>query len=444
MNTPKTPLYDGLTAHLAKGRASFHMPGHKGRFLSGIDLGALDLTELPGTDALYEADGIISEAERAAARLFGTQATLFSAGGSTLCIQAMLRLIAPRGGKMLFGRTIHRSAVHAMALLGIEPVWVLPRHDAGEGLPGRVVFEDVEAALREHFDVRGVYLTTPDYYGCLTDLSRIGPYLKERSIPLVLDCAHGAHLPFLPETEGYGAEAAMLACSAHKTLPALTGGAFLHIHDKKYIPHAKDAMALFGSTSPPYPVMASLDLVRAYLESEGAAAFQKLTARAAKVKEAARAYGYALPEGPCDPVRLTLSPAALGYTGEQLAAHLRTQGVEPEYADALWTVLIPTVMNSGEEFERLRAALEALEPRAPLEKSSLPRAALPRAVLSPRQALLSRQESLPAEWAAGRIAASAHCPCPPGVPVIMPGEPIGREHAKILWETGIKKINVVK
>lgn len=444
MSMPSAPLYDGILKHNKKNRSSFHTPGHKnGRFLAPLDLYTTDLTELPDTDALYEAQGIIGEAEQLAARLFGTQATCFSSGGCTLCIQAMLRLMCPRGGKMLFGRTVHRSAVHAMALLGIEPVWVLPRDDAGEGLPGRVTCEDVKEIIAQHPDIVAVYLTTPDYYGCLTDLSDLCRFLDGKNIPLVLDCAHGSHLFFQEETAGYTSQAAMAACSAHKTLPVLTGGAFLHIYEERFVPGAKEAMALFGSTSPAYPVLASLDVGRAFLEQEGALLFEKLRKRVNRIKKMFTQKGFRQPLGLVDPVRLTFSAMDLGYTGEEVAEYLRTQGVEPEYADQLWVVLLPTIMNEERDFERLEKALLNLEPRAPLDVR-VGRIALPAVAMTPRQALFSPREKVPVVQAVGRIAADVHCPCPPGVPVVMPGEIVDEQIKRILLKSGNCIINMVK
>ena len=154
-----TPLRDALQAHLQKNRAPFHTPGHKGHPPAVFDF---DLTELPDTDSLFEADGPILQAEQQAARLFHSRRTLFSAGGCTLCMQAMLRLALPQGGKLLAGRVIHRSAVHTMALLDITPVWLLPQPDAGPGLAGRIDPRDVEAALSANPQIRAVYLTCPD------------------------------------------------------------------------------------------------------------------------------------------------------------------------------------------------------------------------------------------------------------------------------------------
>jgi len=445
MKEPCAPLYEGLLEHSRKNRSSFHTPGHKdGRFFHEFDLLKLDVTELPDTDALYEASGIILQAEQAAAALFGAARTLFSAGGCTLCIQAMLRLLCPQGGRMLFGRNLHRSAVHTMALLGIDPVWVLPRPDAGTGLPGRVAAEDVKRAVEQYPDIQGVYLTSPDYYGCLTELRALGAYLREKRIPLALDCAHGSHLPFASEYYSeIRATAAMAAYSAHKTLPVLTGGAYLHIFDEAYVSGAKQAMALFGSTSPSYPVMASLDLARAWLEREETRLqWNALGERVERIKTGLLEKGFELPAGRTDPVRLTFSGAKLGYTGQELAEALRAQGIEPEFSDGGWVVLIPTVMNREEDFSRLERALEGISPKTPLKLPEY-RLFLPEKVLSPREALLSGQTSVPLEAAEGRIAADSHCLCPPGVPVVMPGERLEGKIIEILRKSGIFTVNVI-
>lgn len=440
------PLYRALCAHRALGRASFHTPGHKS--CKGVlpgDLFSLDYTELPDTDSLFEASGAIHEAETAAAALFGSAGTFFSAGGCTLCIQAMLRLCAPQGGKLVVGRVIHRSAVNTMALLGIEPVWIMPRPDAGEGLPGRIYAEDVAAALKNHPEARGVYLTSPDYYGVLADIPAIAELCRRYGVPLLVDNAHGAHLKFVggdlhPLTQG----ASITACSAHKTLPVLTGGAWLNVGERSLLVGAKEAMALFGSTSPSYPVMASLDLCRAWLAEKGPDAFSALQQRVAQVRRVAQDAGFTLPLGLCDPVRITLGTASVGYTGEQVAAYLRAAGVEPEYADGGHVVCIASPMNHEEDFLRLERALRALpkKTRFPLRFTGrLPR---PFAAAAPREAVLAPAELVEVNKCAGRIAAEAACPCPPGVPVVMPGEFIGEDCVELLTGYGFSHIKVIK
>lgn len=425
------PLYEALRNHCAIGRAPFHTPGHKGNpsALPG-DLFHLDLTELPDTGSLYDGGGPIERAEALAAALFGTARTCLSAGGCTLCIQAMFRLAIPRGGRVLCTRNAHRSAVGAMALLGIEPVWAMP--------------EDLISAIEARSaDVRAVYVTSPDYYGRLLDIAAISAACRKRSLPLLVDCAHGAHLMFTePRLHPLLSGASMTADSAHKTLGVLTGGAWLNIADPRFAEDAKAAMALFGSTSPSFPVLASLDLAREWLEKH-ADAFPVLQERVEKVRRLARSRGISSPEGPCDPARLTLETASIGLTGTRAADLLRAAGVEPEYADRSYVVLIATPFNTEEDFLRLERAIRLLPAGEPLPRiSTFP--ALPPVVLSLREAVLSDSRPVPVSQAAGKVAADIVCPCPPGIPIVMPGEQITIEAAEFLRNYGILKIKVIK
>ena len=441
-----TPLYDALLHHRALNRASFHTPGHKSHWAALDELLQLDFTELPDTDSLYEADGPILQAEQHAASVLGAKRTLFSAGGCTLCIQAMLRL-ATMGGKrkIIASRVLHRSAVHTMALLDLEPIWLLPRQDAGPGLPGRIHPADVAKALEDHPDAAAVYLTSPDYYGVLSPIKEIADQCQRYNVPLLVDNAHGAHLGFTSQPHPLQQGAAMTADSPHKTLPVLTGGAYLHLADDTFSDDAKDAMALFGSTSPAYPVMASLDLCNHWLELYGHSAYAPLEQQVAKLKETAQKLGFTLPLGPTDPTRLCLGTEQLGFSGHALAESFRQKSVEPEHWDDGFVVLIPTPFNTEEDFLQLEKALTAGAAlgRQPMNTHpSLP--AMPKAVCSPRQAMFAPKETIPLDKAAGRIAADAACPCPPGIPVVMPGEVITEEIIQFLRRYGFSSVKVVK
>lgn len=441
------PLYEALLRHRQTEKASLHMPGHKGRAGCLAPLGKVpgfDVTELPSTGSLFDAEGPTLLAERAAAKAFGAKGTFFSAGGCTLCIQAMLRLAAPSGGKVVMGRTVHRSAVNALALLGLTPVWVWPRQDAGPGLAGRIHAQDVADALQKHPDAKAVYLTSPDYYGVMSDLKAICAGVQTYRIPVIVDNAHGAHLSFLdhklhPLSQG----AAMCADSAHKTLPVLTGGAFLQVGDGRYLPYVREAMALFGSTSPSFPILLSLDLCRAWLEEEGAKAYTETAARASALNAFARERGFLPPEGLCDPLHLVWNTAHAGISGKQAAAHLRTAGMEAEYADDSFLILLLSPFNTEADFARLRQSLETMPRGNPFPPASLLPVPPPIAA-TPREALLAPGERIPIRQAAGRIAAETACPCPPAIPAVMPGERITSECAGLMAQAGILEIQVVK
>lgn len=442
-----SPLYESLIAHRKKGRSPFHMPGHKGQ-LPGWELEAaafLDVTEIPDTGSLFDDLGPTRQAEDLATQYFGTARTLFSAGGSTLCIQAMLRLCAPQGGTVICSRVMHRSAVNAMALLGIDPVYLYPDRSAGPFFAGRVTPESVSDALRSHPGARAVYLTSPDYYGVMSDIRAICAQAEKYHVPVIVDNAHGAHLYALdPQLHPITQGAVMSADSAHKTLPVLTGGSFLQIGRAAYVPQAKAAMELFGSTSPSYLLMTSLDRCREWLdEGPGEAQVREAAQVCREVKAYAGRLGSLQPEGPCDPFHIALSAVNMSYGGVKSGEVMRVMGVEPEYVSDDAIILMPSPFNTQQDYHRLRRALSSLPLAGRAEEApfSLPR---PHTAMRLRDALLAPGEEIPVERSVGRIAAQVTCPCPPAIPVVMPGEEIDAECVAALKNFGVWNIKVVK
>ena len=438
------PLYSALRQYAGQNKSSFHTPGHKGQCQFLPLEPALDLTELPDTDSLFECEGIIRESEIRAARLFGAKYTAVSSGGCTLAIQGMLTAFAGAGSKVIFSRNIHRSAVNTAMLLGIDPVWIMHRNDCGKGLPGRIYPEDVRKVLAENPDAAAVYVTSPDYYGCMSDIGGISKVCGEYGVPLLVDNAHGTHLVAFgrhPITLGASAS----ACSAHKTLPVLTGGAWLNCNDERAIGRLKSSMSLFGSTSPSYLTMASLDLARAWMERHGKAEFTALSGVVSELKSLAEKIGFGLPQGECDPVRLTLLTCPVGMSGDEAADYFRACGVECEHSDAAAVVFILTPFNSTSDLHRLRQAMEGFAVKSPAVNATVCECGhLPGRAMLPREVLFRKVTAVSPERACGRIAAEAACPCPPGVPVVMPGEIIDEKCVNILLKTGIRRINVIE
>ena len=446
------PLYRAVRRYVQRKTARFHTPGHKGSgdsplaALMGEAL-AFDVTELPQTDSLFEADGPIWEAEELAARYAGAGAALMSAGGATLCIQAMLSAVSAAGRRrVILARNSHRSAVNAAALLGLDPVWVWPRGFDGSGLPGSIRAEDVAAALRGTPDAAAVFVTSPDYYGVMSDIAAIARECRAYGVPLLVDNAHGTHLQCLDGGARHPLRlgAAMTCDSAHKTLPVLTGGAWLLLADAGQAETARGAMALFGSTSPSYLIMLSLDIARVWMEREGAAAFDALRERVLAVRKRCAALGFFTPpDAVFDPVRLTLDTASVGRTGREAAEILRGTGVEPEMSDGAHVVLLPGPFQPPEDWQRLESALERIPAGGPLPPPGRMAGRPPRD-MSPRDALTAPGETVRVSRAAGRTAAQSCCPCPPGVPAVMPGERISGNLAKVLKNAGIQYVKVVK
>ena len=436
------PLWTALQQHNAAGRVSMHMPAHKGAADCLAALSAVlpfDLTELPDTGSLYDGEGATALAEDAAARLFGTAATRLSAGGSTLCIQAMLRLALPAGGKLLCGRVLHRSAANAMALLNIEPIWLLPDGSAGESFPGRIPAETLRCLAALHPDAKAVYLTSPDYFGVMQHIPALAEAAAEFGLPLLIDSAHGAHLHFMQEDFSAAAQGAALAAeSAHKTLPVLTGGAWLQIGRADYVPFAREAMALFGSTSPSYLTLLSLDLCREWLRDTGKEALRALVPQVQKIRALLSERGFALPQGVCDPLRIAFAAENAAAVGDSL----RTNGIEPEYAAQDKVILIPSCANSAADFVRLADAIHRLP--APQNAPRATPQTLLHVAMTPRCALDSPRELLPLAACEGRIAALPVCPCPPAIPLAMPGEVLDAEALKNAENYGIRRLEVVK
>lgn len=437
-----TPLYTALTAYLERSRCSFHTPGHKGQAPLPATLLSpfFDLTELPETGSLYDGGDAIEEAECEAAVSFGAGQTFFSGGGCTLCMQTMLALAAARGGAVLMGRNAHRSAVHAAVLLDLDVRWLLTMEP-----------EAVETLLRTEHNIRTVYVTSPDYYGRLADIAALSAVCRRHGAALLVDNAHGSHLgAFGCHPLQLGADAT--ADSAHKTLPVLTGGAYLHLAADGVFAslprtQVKSTMALFGSTSPSFPVLASLDLAQDWWRSQGTEAFLRLQQRAQSLFETVRAFGMDPAFERCDPVRLTLDCGK--GDARELAQRLREDGQEPEYADSRYCVLLLSPFHTEAQLCTLQTVLEKQLSRPLPKAAESPFSAamptkLPVRRKRLREATLVAAETVAVEKAVGRISASTVCPCPPGVAVIVAGEVFSRELTASLKAAGVDTVLVVR
>ena len=447
--TDNTPLKRALDEYIRQDYARLHMPGHKGASISPFgELMAYDVTEVEGTDSLFEDDGPLKELEEIFTRLYDTKGTVMSAGGSTLCIQAMLRMVAKKDGRILAGRNIHAAAVNAMALLGLEPVWVYPNRKQEERLIGEISPDAIRNVLEKEKQAGtldslcAVYVTSPDYFGVMSDIRSIAQIAHEYGLPLLVDNAHGAHLHFLKEEYHPMQLGADLCCdSLHKTMPALTGAALLHTSDAKYCPQMKGAMTVFGSTSPNYLIMLSMDSTAAFLMQDRAERIQQTVTRCEELRQKAREKGFVLPQH-CDPMRLTLPIAGTGWDAQNFRKLLRKHKIMEEYLSDSGCVLLFSPFNREEDFKRTEALLdEVLIQNQPFTAFPIVPSGK---VMSLREAFLSPKESVPVEKAEGRIAAQVKITCPPGIPLVMPGERLHKEIIKILKNSGIFVIDVVK
>lgn len=443
-----TPIADFIRAYAESGTLRLHMPGHKGHPLVGCE--AFDITEIRGADELAVADGIIGESERNASLLFGTGKTLFSTEGSSQCIRAMVYLAAsaaPDREKrkyLLAGRNAHKTLLYALALADLDVQWLFGKADSLCSCP--VTPAQLEQALDSRLDCLpvAVYITSPDYLGGMAEIGGLAEICHRYGVPLLVDNAHGAYLRFLPQDLHPISLGADLCCdSAHKTLPALTGAAYLHIGKNappRFAENAKQAMALFGSTSPSYLTLMSLDLCNARLACGFREKLLHTTESLNTVRQALRSAGWQTVGN--EPMKLTVRcPEDL--SGFALAGRLRDAGIECEYADRDFLVLMPSVETTDDQLSALTKAMG----QNSLSYNDQSPALLPggaEAVMTVRQAIFSPCETVAADDALGRICAAPTVSCPPAIPVVCSGERIGKEQLDLLRFYGISALSVVR
>ncbi len=448
-----TPIRDFVQKYVESAPMRLHMPGHKGASLLGFE--AYDITEVSGADSLYEADGIIRESERNASRLFGCP-TYYSTEGSSQCIRAMLYLVtvyakAQGVGRplILAGRNAHKTFLSAVALLDLDVEWLFPDGDGGY-LSCDVTPAHLESVLARYDHGKrpaAVYLTSPDYLGNVADIEHLSAVCRKYGVLLVVDNAHGAYLRFLSPSRHPMDLGADLCCdSAHKTLPVLTGGAYLHIGahlPSVFRTQAKQALALFGSTSPSYLILQSSDMANAVMAADDFTPSLLVAAqRVAACRATLTAHGINAENGD-EPLKLTVYPQMYGYTGTEIADHLRKNGIECEFADPNYVVFMMTPAITERDMARLTEVLLALPKREALHHCP-PALVRPRRVMSVREAAFEPSEVLPVAECLGRVLAAATVGCPPAVPIVAGGEVIDEGCLACFAYYGIETCAVVR
>lgn len=449
----KTPIADFIDEYNQKNFHRLHMPGHKGQCFLGCE--SYDITEIEGADSLYEAEGIIAESEANAAKLFGSGKTLYSTEGSSQCIRGMLHLALlewkSRFGKqtdkrpvVIAARNVHKAFVYAAALLDFDVLWLWP-----ETVQDSICSCPVSAAalntLLMQLDIppAAVYVTSPDYLGNEQEIAEFAAVCHAHDTILAVDNAHGAYLHFLKEKRHPLDLGADICCdSAHKTLPVLTGGAYLHISrqaPKSFSQNAKQAMALFGSTSPSYLTLCSLDLCNAYLFEGYEQKLSQTCQKTAGLRAQLAKNGWKT-EG-TEPLKITVRMPD-DMEGSQIAWRLRKQRIECEFSDPEFIVFMITPENTEEDLQKISEVLGINS--SPYQEKGSVRPSGGERKLSIREAVFAQQELLPTEQCLGRICGSVTVSCPPAIPIAVPGEVISSEALRLLKHYHVETINVIR
>jgi len=440
----KTPIVNFLKSYQEKSPVRMHMPGHKGAGILGFE--GMDLTEIYGADELFAAEGIIKESEQNASNLFGCP-TYYSTQGSTLCIQTMCTILCQdakskgKKPKILAGRNAHRSFIHAAALLDFEIEWLYGNSDY---LSCKIHAEDLEKAIIESHPT-AVYLTNPDYLGNLLDIQSLASVCKKHNVLLAIDNAHGAYLRFLePSLHPIDLGADLCCDSAHKTLPVLTGGAYLHLSDslnQVWKNDVKHFMEYFSSTSPSYLIMASLDATNEVLDTTFRNSLSECIQRVDGLKNTLVQYGYTILSG--EPMKITISTKEFGYTGNEIANLLMECDIYPEFYDSDYIVLMPSPYNTKDDLKRLETCLCGIE-RKPILVNKPPKLEQSKKAMNVRQALFSSSITLDVSKSLGQVCSSVTVSCPPAILPVIPGEVISESSIEVMKYYGIETVRVVK
>lgn len=435
----RTPVCDFIRDYIQKDVTRLHMPGHKGVAAPG------DITEVTGADVLYHAEGILKESQDNASHLFGTAKTIYSTEGSSLSIRAMLCLLRMYVGRtpvIAAGRNAHKTFVTAAALLRADVQWLWPAQSK-DLLSCVITPAELDTFLGNHA-VDAVYITSPDYLGNIADVAGLAQICHKHNTLLLVDNAHGAYLRFLKPSRHPMDLGADLCCdSAHKTLPVLTGGGYLHISKHAptlFVQQAQKAMSLYASTSPSYLILESLDACNAYLAETYPAKLQAYLPMVKALQKRLEAAGYVFVGQ--EPMKLTIAAKAYGYTGEQLGEILESQNLICEFADPDYLVLMLSPENGEAALEKLEDVLLSIPKKQPITQT-MPSMEKPVQVMPMSDAILQSGETLPLSQCQGRILASPTVSCPPAIPVLVCGERVEPDAMSVMAYYGITELNVI-
>ena len=437
-------LYDKLIEYSKSEAYPFHMPGHKRQILSMEDPYDFDLTEIDGFDNLHDAEDILLQEQKRAARLYGAEESHFMVNGSTGGLLSAIAGVCHRGDRVLVARNCHTSVYHALELNGLRPVYVWPELDETLGIYKGLRCNQVEALLETYPDIQTVIFTSPTYEGLFSDVREICKAAHEKGIPCIVDEAHGSHLRWIGFDDAMACGADVVIQSLHKTMPALTQTALLHIQgnlvSKERI---RKMLSTYQTSSPSYVLMASMSLCMSWLERDGQRAFEKYRQMALDYrKRLSGLKNLCLYEPEEDLLqkengqtvfdwgKFVIGTCRSSMNGRQLYDRLRDEfHLQMEMVCAEHVLAMTTVGDSENGLERLVKALEQMD----AEQSCLNKQSFDMDLCPPKhrmeihEAVECSMEYVPIAEAESRILGDYIYLYPPGIPLIVPGEVLGRE-----------------
>ncbi|WP_139991448.1 aminotransferase class I/II-fold pyridoxal phosphate-dependent enzyme [Paenibacillus paridis] len=476
------PLFDALLKHAAKAPAGFHVPGHhNGQAMKLVlpineqsehpseyfyKIMQLDVTELSTTDDLHHPEASIQEAQQLAAKTFGTDETFFLVGGSTSGNLALLLTLCEPDDIVIVQRNVHKSVLNGLRLSGAKAVFLSPRIDKNSGLATVPALEQVEAALALYPEAKAVFLSNPNYYGMGISLSRYVEAAHRYNVPILVDEAHGAHYGFheaFPNSSlSEGVDAVVQ--SAHKTLPTLTMGALLHVQGNRIpLDSLRETLAMVQSSSPSFPILASIDISRAMMDTLGPMLFDQSLRSVSSFRNWLRNQETTLCEVyydadtasmlQVDPLRVVLYDVSGQRSGFELQKLLEQYGCFAEMADSRYVVLVFGVQTSTQDVKKLQYAIKTISDSShktekkpkdfqPLSMTNGFEWTSIQPVSFKKTAFKNKAiQRIPLQLTEGQLSAEMVTPYPPGIAILYPGEKITAamiDYIQYLSEAGAK------
>ncbi len=431
-------IYESLKENAESGIYPMHMPGHKrnGEFLKMVNPYIIDITEVDGFDDLHAPEGIIAAAMEKGKKFYGSRSCFFLVNGSTCGILSAICACVPKGGKLIAARNCHKSVYNAAALTECESVFIMPQTDGKCGICAGITAPQIEKALLENPDASAVIITSPTYEGVVSDIAKISEVTRKYGVPLIVDEAHGAHFgfsPMFPESAAaLGAD--IVIQSLHKTLPAFTQTAVLHICTdlgEKF--SIQRFLSIFQSSSPSYILMAGIDRCFDILKNDGAELFGNYENRlnrfygSAEKLKVIKILPSEYPKGfRRDMGKIVIDLTSSSLTGGEFSELLlKKYKIQLEMASSGYVIAMTSICDTDEGFNRLKDALTEIDSSISEGKNTRLFSPLPKTcetVLKISDALSAHTKDIPLNEAVGRVSGEFIYAYPPGIPIIAPGE----------------------